>query len=78
VFAALTDRIRAIPGVESVAASTAASTRLLSSWLYGDTPLDPQTFVLAALTILAVAAGATYFPARRASRVDPLGALRVE
>jgi putative ABC transport system permease protein len=56
----------------------AASTRLISSWLYGITPLDPRTFALSALGMFAVAAAASYLPARRASRVDPILALRAD
>jgi ABC-type antimicrobial peptide transport system permease subunit len=59
-------------------AGAAASTRLIASWLYGITPLDPRTFALSAFGMLVVAAAASYLPARRASRVDPIVALRAE
>lgn len=52
--------------------------RLLESLLFGVTPRDPWTFVLVAATFLAVAALACYVPARRATRVDPIRALRAE
>ena len=55
-----------------------AGTRILSSFLHGVTPTDPLTFGAVAVGILLVAALASYFPARRASGVDPLEALRVE
>jgi putative ABC transport system permease protein len=55
-----------------------ASTRLLQSWLYGVTPLDPGTFFAAAGTLFVIALIAAYLPARRAARVDPLVALRAE
>jgi ABC-type antimicrobial peptide transport system permease subunit len=55
-----------------------ASTRLIASWLYGLTPNDPLTMALAGLLLLTVAALAAYLPARRASRVDPMEALRHE
>ena len=57
---------------------SAAVTRFLSSLLYGVTPTDPLTFAAVAGTILATALLAAYLPARRASRVDPMVALRHE
>ena len=55
-----------------------ALTRLIRSQLYGLTPYDPPTLALAALALCAVACLAGYLPALRASRVDPLHALRYE
>jgi predicted permease len=55
-----------------------ATTRLLSSLLYGVAPSDPMSILLAAAAIFAIAAAATYLPARRAARVDPMVALRYE
>jgi ABC-type antimicrobial peptide transport system permease subunit len=55
-----------------------AATRMISSLLFGLSPTDPLTIGLAALLMLLVAALASYLPARRASRVDPMTALRVE
>lgn len=53
-------------------------TRFLATQLYGVKPNDAFTFVIAPLILLAVAFFATYIPARRAARVDPLIALRYE
>jgi len=55
-----------------------ASSRLLTSLLFGVTPHDPSTFILAALILLAIGAMASYLPARRAAKVDPMVALRYE
>jgi predicted permease len=53
-----------------------AATRLIGSRLYGVAPQDPLTMAAAIAALLLVALGATYLPARRASRLDPLVALR--
>ena len=55
-----------------------AVTRYLSSLLFGITPLDPATFVAVSLVFAGVALFASYMPARRATGVDPLVALRSE
>jgi predicted permease len=55
-----------------------ALTRLMQGVLYGVTPNDPLTFVSVAIALLAVAALASWLPARRATKVDPLVALRAE
>jgi len=56
----------------------AATSRLMSVMLYGISPLDPLTFVGVALFLSAIALLACYLPARRATRVDPMEALRYE
>ncbi len=53
-------------------------TRLLSSFLYGTSPTDAATFLAAPLLFLAVAAVASYIPARQVTSIDPLCALRQE
>ena len=55
-----------------------ASTRLLSGLLYGVSPADPASFVLIALLVGVIALLASYLPARRAVRIDPIAALRAE
>jgi putative ABC transport system permease protein len=59
-------------------AGAAAVTRSLRSLLFGLTPLDPATFVGVAALFAVVAIVAAYVPAHRATRVDPLVALRTE
>ncbi|MGA9057883.1 MAG: ABC transporter permease [Terriglobia bacterium] len=52
--------------------------RLISGMLYGVRPTDPLTIVLVSLTLISTALLACYIPARRATKVDPLVALRYE
>jgi putative ABC transport system permease protein len=54
------------------------TTRYLEGMLFGLTPLDPTTYVLAALMLSCVAGSASYIPARQATNVDPIVALRAE
>jgi putative ABC transport system permease protein len=65
-------------GVVVGVAAAFASTRLLSGLLYGVSPADPASFVAIALLVVAVALLASYLPARRAVRIDPIAALRAE
>jgi predicted permease len=55
-----------------------AASRLIASRLYGVAPQDPLTLTLAAGLLVLVAVSAAYLPARRASRLDPMAALRQE
>ena len=66
-----------IGGVAGLIGSAAAS-RVLASQLYNLSPFDPLTFLLTAVVLLTAALAATYLPARAATRVDPLVALRAE
>jgi len=68
----------ALLGAALGVASALALTRLMASLLFGISPTDPATFVLTALLLPAVAVLASFVPARRATRVDPMIALRAE
>jgi len=67
-----------LAGLAAGLAGSAGLTRLLSGLLYGVRPLDPT--VLAAVSGLLCAVGllASYLPARRAARIDPMAALRID
>jgi predicted permease len=65
-------------GIALGLAGAAAGTRYVQAMLYGIAPLDGRTFAVVAVTFAAVAALASYLPARRATRLDPMVALRVE
>jgi ABC-type antimicrobial peptide transport system permease subunit len=65
-------------GVAIGLAAAAGLTRLMSTLLYGVTPLDPVTYVAVPLVLIGATVLASYLPARRAASVDPLEALRTE
>jgi putative ABC transport system permease protein len=65
-------------GVLIGSAAGLALTRLIASMLYGVEASDPLTFIAVASLLFAVAVAATYAPARRATRVSPLTALRTD
>ncbi len=68
----------ALIGVGVGVAGGLVLTRLLGSFLYGISASDPLTFSAVALLLILVSATASFFPARRATRVDPIVALRYE
>jgi len=68
----------AIAGIALGLIGTAATVRLLANMLFGIPPQDAVTFVAVSIALLVVCLAATYFPARRATKVDPLIALRYE
>jgi ABC-type lipoprotein release transport system permease subunit len=55
-----------------------ALSRLIGSLLYGITPNDPVTLIGVAVGLMAVAAVASWLPAMRAARIDPIEALRAD
>jgi putative ABC transport system permease protein len=65
-------------GIALGLAGAVGLTRYLSGMLYDLTPLDPATYVAVAIAFALVALVASYLPARRATRVDPVVALRYE
>jgi predicted permease len=68
----------AIVGVFVGIAPTLALTRLMRSLLFNVSPLDPWTYAAVPLILIVAAVLASYLPARRASAVDPMGALKAE
>ena len=70
--------VLAVLGTVLGAAAALVLTRYLQSFLYGVKPSDPLTMICVAFLLIAVALLASYIPARRAAKVDPMEALRYE
>jgi putative ABC transport system permease protein len=68
----------AVIGVTIGVAGALPATNLIRSWLFGIERTDPTTIVAMAVGLVAVALAASYLPARRAARVDPLVAMRAD
>jgi len=68
----------ALTGVGLGLAASFALTRLMTGLLFGVKPSDPPTFILVTAALLAVALAACWIPAHRATRIDPVVALRHE
>lgn len=67
-----------IAGLVFGIAGALVSTRIMSTLLFGVKPMDPVTVAATAALLGATAMLASYVPARRASRIDPMSALRCE
>ena len=65
-------------GIVTGTAAALGVTRGLARFLFGVSPFDPVVFGAVAIVLFAAGLAATYFPARRATRVDPMVALRTE
>jgi macrolide transport system ATP-binding/permease protein len=70
--------VLAAVGLTIGASAAVAASRLVESFLFETKPNDPRAIMLAAAILITAALAASYGPARRASRVDPLTALRHE
>ena len=67
-----------LTGLAMGVAAAFVLTRVMSSLLFGVSPTDPLTFISISIVLVSVAVLASYIPALRATRVDPMFALRYE
>ena len=72
------DLHRTLAGVALGTLGSFVLSKWIESLLFGTTPTNPAVFAGVSLLLCAVALAAAYFPARRASRIEPLQALRTE
>jgi len=70
--------VLALVGLALGVPATLAVSRLIRGFVYGVSPVDPYSIGAAGLSLLIVAGLATFFPARRATKIDPIVALRCE
>jgi putative ABC transport system permease protein len=68
----------ALVGIGLGVCGSLALTRLIAGLLYSVSPQDPSTFILVSIMLLAISLLASYLPARKATKVDPVEALRWE
>jgi len=68
----------ALAGILIGACAALALTRVMKSLLFEIQPADPLTFIAVSILLGTIAFAATYVPARRATRIDPIEALRYE
>jgi len=70
--------ITALAGIAFGLIIARGTSELLRDLIYGVSPGSPETFLAVSLVLLGVAAGASYVPARRAARMDPVAVLKAE